>query len=248
MRKARPYSRKVLRRVQTLYEAFLAGELAGPEKHEVHPKLPIGSRENYLYFTLPCSLNFQRSSPALWSSALATFEDPETTYLFFPERVNKVPEGRVKRDLVKHRLALQTNRHPAIWLRICQTLENYYHNDPREILREADYDVRWIIRNLQKEKKALFPYLGGAKLSNYWLFILSKFTNAKLKYLEELSIVPDTHVTKSTIRLGLARKGARPPEVEQIWRSVLRDVGIPPAEMHSALWRWSRSGFRLRIQ
>ena len=77
----------VLENVKKLYQLFLAGAVKGPEKHEVNPGLPRGSRENYLYFTLPCCINFQRNSPALWQSALDTYQDPSTNYVFFPEQL-----------------------------------------------------------------------------------------------------------------------------------------------------------------
>ena len=60
---------------------------------------------------------------------------------------------------------------------------------------------------IQKEKKPLFPYLGGPKLSNYWLFILHDFTDVKFKNVEEISIIPDTHVIKSSIHLGVVEEG-----------------------------------------
>lgn len=239
--------RRTVERIKTLHKLFLLGGLRGPERHEVYPNLPLDGRENYLYFTLPCCVNFQRSSPAMWRSALETFEDSETNYVFFPERVCNTEHQKVAKDLIKHRLALQTNKHPQIWRRICETLHTHYDDDPRRILKEADYDVRTIIHIVQVEKKNLFPYLGGIKLSNYWLFILSSFTDVQLKNPEQISIIPDTHVVQSTVRLGLAFEGVSSKQVETIWKGILAETGIPSGEMHSALWRWSRSGFSVRV-
>lgn len=232
-----------LQRIVRLHELFLMGRIPGPAEHEVHPALARGSRDNFLYFTLASCLNFQRSSPALWASALRTFTDAQTNYVFFPERVVAASEGGLKRHLIRHRLALQTNKHPAIWLAICRTLHEHYTNDPRKVLEEGRFDVRRILPLVQTEKKRLFPYLGGPKLSNYWLFILSEFTDVRLVNLHELSIIPDTHVIRSSIRLGVVVDGASGSLVEQAWRPLLRKTGIPPTEMHSALWRWSRGGF-----
>lgn len=237
--------KETLQKIQKLHQAFRKNELKGPTKHEVHPDLPMGSRENYLYFTLPCCINFQRNSPALWQSAFATYQDPSTNYVFSPEKVGARRPAGVRRDLIRHRLALQTNTHPKIWMSICTTLRTHYESNPRNILAEDGYDVRRIIQNLQRHKKHLFPYLGGVKLSNYWLFVISRFTDAPLKNVEEISIIPDTHVVQSTVRLGLARPGVTPGEVEAIWRPIVRGLGIHPGEMHSALWRWSRNGFVL---
>lgn len=239
--------KKVLEKIRRLHQAFLNGELGGPIKHEVHPELPTGSRENYLYFTLPCCINFQRNSPALWQSALATYQDPTTNYLFSPEKIRARRPQEVRRDLIQYRLALQTNTHPNIWTSICATLRTHYESNPRNILAEGSYDVRKIIQNLQHHKKRLFPYLGGMKLSNYWLFIISRFTDAPLENVEEISIIPDTHVVQSTVKLGLARPGVTPGAAEAIWRPIVKKLAIHPGEMHSALWRWSRNRFVLEL-
>ncbi len=77
----------ILARVRKLKQLYDAGQIPQLHKHEVNPGLAQESRENYLYFTLPVCLNFQRSSPAMWQAALATWNDPETNYLYFPEKV-----------------------------------------------------------------------------------------------------------------------------------------------------------------
>ena len=71
-------------RVLKLYELFQTGKIPTLAQHEVNPGLEKGSRENYLYFTLPPCINFQRQSPAMWAAALKTWNDAETNYLFFP--------------------------------------------------------------------------------------------------------------------------------------------------------------------
>ena len=106
---------EVLEKVRMLLENFENGKIPKLEIHEVHPELEIDSRENLLYFTLPVSINFQRNSPAMWKSALATFEDPDTNYLFYPEKVVEKTLEQIKEDLPKHKLGLQKNKHSEIW-------------------------------------------------------------------------------------------------------------------------------------
>jgi len=232
-----------LDRARALHKLFLAGEVPGPVQHEVYPSIPRDSRENVLYFTLPAAVNFQRSSPALWKSALSTWEDVDTSYLFLPELVSVKPFEIIRSDLYKHRLAVQPNRHAIIWTKLCETFFRYYGSDPRNLLEECQFDVPTIINTLQREKKHLFPYLGGRKLSNYWLFMLSEFTDIELRQVHEISIIPDTHVIRGTIELGLLSGNPTPLQVEEVWRHALRELGVPPGEMHSALWRWSRNQF-----
>jgi len=233
-----------VKRLIALYEQGLIPTLA---QHEVNPGLPRDSRENYLYFTLPVCINFQRNSPAMWAAALATWEDPETQYVFFPEKLAKTPIEKVKSDLVKHRLALQPNKHTLIWTTIAKTLHDHYGDDPRSIIEEAESDAGKLISLLQKTHRKRFPYLSGPKLSNYWPFILSHYTHVQFKNSQEISIIPDTHVLQSSTRLGLTLVTATPLQVELAWKELLKDSGINPSQVHPVLWNWSRNKFRPEV-
>lgn len=230
-------------KIKKLLQHFKQGHIPTLAEHEVNPGLPKGSRENYLYFTLPVCLNFQRNSPALWKSALLTWNDPKTNYLFFPEKIAKTSLEKVQSDLGKHRLALQKNRHTHIWAAISKTLHDQFNDDPREIFKQTNYDVIKLLAMLQTTHKVHFPYLSGPKLSNYWPYILSHYTNLNLINPHEISIIPDTHVIKSTIHLGLTPTGAGSPEVTMVWKVLLKDSGISPVEVHPVLWNWSRNNF-----
>jgi len=230
-------------RVVRLHDLYLSGAIPGPAKHEVHPGLSRGSRENYLYFTLSPALNFQRNSPALWQSALDTYADVDTSFVFFPEDVVGRGPNATGSALLKHRLAIQTSRHPKIWYGLCETLNRAFSNDPREVLASANHDVERIVRLVQADRREEFPGLRGPKLSNYWLFILSQFTDAPLRNLAALSIIPDTHVIQATTYLGLTAHDSSPIVVERVWRETLLRLGLSPVVMHSALWRWSRNHF-----
>ncbi len=233
-----------VKRLLALYEQGLIPTL---HKHEVNPGLPLASRENYLYFTLPVCINFQRSSPAMWASALATYEDAATQYVFFPEELAARPMEQIRADLTKHKLALQPNKHVLIWTTIAATLHEFYEDDPRAILAEADSDAGQLIRLLQTTHKQRFPYLSGPKLSNYWPYILSHYTDAQFQNAHEISIIPDTHVIQSSEQLGLTEAGATPLQVEAAWRELLSGSGISPSQVHPVLWHWSRNKFQPEV-
>jgi len=233
----------ILPRVRRLLEHYQKGDIPLPLEHEVHPDLPLDSRDNYLYFTLPVCINFQRSSPAMWRSALETYEDPETRYIFYPEQLANTPLEKVRFDMVKHKLALQPSKHVLIWTTIARSLHEFYNDDPRKILEESNYDAKLLIGNLQTVNRKRFPYLSGPKLSNYWPFILSRFTDATFKNAQEISIIPDTHVIQSSVKLGLVSPSASSLKVEAVWRDVLTGSGIDPTTMHPVLWHWSRNNF-----
>jgi hypothetical protein len=240
-------SKVTLKKVRKLLALFQMGKIPTLTQHEVHPGLQRGSRENYLYFTLPPCLNFQRHSPAMWASALKTYSDKETRYLFSPEEVVRRPRGRIQKDLLKHKLALQLNKHTDIWIAICKTLHTHFQDDPRVLLASAEHDVPRILDILQNEHRKEFPYLSGPKMANYWLYILSQYTDAKFKRMEELSIIPDTHVLQSTVQLGLSKKLETPLEASRLWKELLVDSGIAPVHMHPVLWNWSRNNFKPEV-
>jgi hypothetical protein len=233
-----------VRRLIALYEQGLIPALA---QHEVNPGLARGSRDNYLYFTLPVCINFQRSSPAMWASALATWQDEATRYLFFPEQLAETPLEQIRADLTKHKLALQPNKHTLIWTTIAKTLHEYYQDDPRKIIAEADGDAGKLINLLQKTHRKRFPYLSGPKLSNYWPFILSRFTDVQFKNAQEVSIIPDTHVLQCGVHLGVTPAGATALQAEAAWKELLKDSGINPSQVHPMLWHWSRNKFQPEV-
>lgn len=237
-----------LEKVKRLLAIYDQGLIPTLHQHEVNPGLALGSRENYLYFTLPVCINFQRSSPAMWASALKTYEDESTRYVFFPEELASRSIEQIRNDLTKHKLALQPNKHVLIWTTIANTLHAYYHNDPREVIAEADSDAGELIHLLQVTHRKRFPYLSGPKLSNYWPYILSHYTDAQFMNAHAISIIPDTHVMQSSERLGLTLAGATPLQVELAWRELLKGSGINPSQVHPVLWNWSRNKFIPEVQ
>jgi hypothetical protein len=51
----------MLEKVRMLLSYYEQGLIPTLSQHEVHPDVPIGSRDCYLYFTLPVCINFQRN-------------------------------------------------------------------------------------------------------------------------------------------------------------------------------------------
>ena len=70
-------------KVYALLDAYKSGRLGGEKMPEdENPALDKSSKENYLYFTLPMALNYQRNSYKLWECANKTYKDTETTDVF----------------------------------------------------------------------------------------------------------------------------------------------------------------------
>lgn len=235
--------KEILQKVFSLHSFYKNGMIKTLARHEVNPGFDKSSRENFLYFTLPPCINFQRSSPAMWQAALKTWEDPKTNYLFYPEKVSKTPIRKVQRDLLKHKLGLQKNKHTEIWSKISKTLNEHFRNDPRAVLEAGNFDARKILTLVQKDQKKLFPYLSGPKMANYWLYILSCYTDMKLSNMSYISIIPDTHVIQCSIKLGIVNEKVSPENVAEAWRVLLDGTRLSPIDMHPVLWNWSRNDF-----
>lgn len=227
--------------LRKLIQSYEQGMFGGA--HEVHPGLPRGSRENYLYFTLAPSINFQRQSEALWRAADATYRDSATQFVFFPEETTRDEEDYFT-ALSKYSLASFKQKHTHIWYRLSQTLAQDYEADPRTLLSSCDHDVVKV-RNELARRRECFPYLSGPKLANYWLYILSCFTDVSFKNRHAITIIPDTHVMQATVRLGVLPERAASDRVAvaEAWVRLLDGTGIAPVDLHAPLWRWSRMGF-----
>lgn len=233
---------EVLDFLTTLRASYQRGDL-GPVVHETVPDGNPASRARYLYFTLAPSLNFQRRSEAMWASALKTFQDPNTSFVFFPENTGK-RNADYAAALACHGLATLHQRHTWIWLSISETLRRQFRSDPRTLLASCGYDVVKL-KDYVTANRHCFPYLSGPKLLNYWLYMVSCFTDAELVNREAISIIPDVHITRATAKIGLAAATSLTSAtvVERIWREFLDGTDLAPCDLHGALWRWSRLGF-----
>lgn len=183
----------------------------------------------------------------MWQAALKTWEDPNTNYLFYPEKVSEMPIEKVRSDLITHKLGLQPNKHTLIWSTISKTLNEHFDNDPRAVLEAGDFDAQKILTLVQKDQKKLFPYLSGPKMANYWLYILSQYTDVALSNMDHISIIPDTHVIQCSIKLGVVDTKANSERVATAWRELLNDTPLSPVDMHPVLWNWSRNNFQPEV-
>ena len=242
-------TQKVLDDIDKIYQMWSRGELGGEVMPEdANPHIDISSLENYLYFTLPMALNYQRNSYTLWESANKTYNDPETRFVFNPKEVVNRDFTEVQEALVKYRVALQKQKQTEIWLKLCHTFVDLYDGDIRKMFIELDHDVNKIRDFIQKKNKTRFPYLSGIKLCNYWLFVIYQYTDEKYKNIEDLTVAPDTHVVRGTHRLGLITdEELNRSDVQELvikrWNEVLKNSKYKPIDIHTPLWLWSRNGF-----
>lgn len=241
---------EILMNIEKLYKMYKKGELGGEVMPEdSNPKLELSSNENYLYFTLPMALNYQRNSYKLWESANKTYLDKETSFVFNPKEVAKRSFEEVQYALTKYKVALQKQKQTDIWISLCNTFNELFDGDIRKLFNTMSNDVDKIRNFIQKEQKTKFPYLSGTKICNYWLYVIYQYTDRKYKNIENLTVAPDTHVIKATHRLGLINDvELNKNDVQQIvinrWNELLKETKYKPIDVHTPLWLWSRNGFK----
>ena len=227
-------------------EKKLGGEFM-PEDY--NPNLSKSSNENYLYFTLPMALNYQRNSYKLWEGAKNTFEDNTTNFVFNINEVIDSSVSEVKKALTKYKLALQENKQTEIWMKLCFTIKNYFDGDIRLLFKNCDYDVNKIRNFIQVEHKKDFPYLSGNKICNYWLYVLYQYTDLKFCNLDALTVAPDTHILQASVKLGIINKeDLTKNDIQKIvaerFFDILKGSKYRPIDLHTPLWLWSRNGFK----
>ncbi len=239
-------------KVYALIDAYKQGKLGGEKMPEdENPSLDKASKEKYLYFTLPMALNYQRNSYTLWKCANKTYKATDTADVFDTKAAVSMDERILREKLVKYKVALQPNKQPIIWRTICETVENEFQGDIRLLFSENDYSVKKIKEYIVKNKKK-FPYLGGNKICNYWLYVMEQYTDVKFVDRENITVAPDTHVIQASERLGiiLAEEVAQ-GNVQEIvanrWKEILKGTDLVSIDVHTPMWLWSRGKFSVDI-
>lgn len=233
--------KEILNKVDKLIKMYKDGKLGGEVMPEdANPHFERSSLENYLYFTLPMALNYQRNSYTLWESALKTYNDNETRFVFNPKICLEKSFEEVQYALTKYKVALQKQKQTEIWLTLCNTFTELFDGDIRKLFDSLNNDVDKIRNFIQKDNKKKFPYLSGTKICNYWMYVIYQYTDRKYKNIEKLTVAPDTHVCKATHKLGLITEDEfNSNNVQQIvidrWQELFKDTKYKPIDIHTPL-------------
>lgn len=240
----------IMSKVELLIKMYKNGKLGGEVMPEdANPHFEKSSLENYVYFTLPMALNYQRNSYALWESALKTYNDEETRFVFTPAICLEKSFEEVQHALTKYKVALQKQKQTEIWISLCNTFVELFDGDIRKLFDELGNDVDKIREFIQIKNKKEFPYLSGTKICNYWMYVIYQYTDRKYKNIENLTVAPDTHVCKATYKLGLINEQEFNSNNVQLiviekWQKLLKNTQYKPIDIHTPLWLWSRNGFK----
>lgn len=241
---------EILKQVDKLILMYKNGELGGEVMPEdANPHFEKSSMDNYLYFTLPMALNYQRNSYTLWQSALQTYNDEETKFVFNPKYCLEKSFNEVQYALTKYKVALQKQKQTEIWIKLCETFVELFDGDIRKLFDKMNNDVDDIRNFIQIKNKKKFPYLSGTKICNYWMYVIYQYTDRRYKNIEHLTVAPDTHVCKSTYKLGLiSEEELNSNNVQLIvidrWEKLFKNTKYKPIDIYTPLWLWSRNGFK----
>lgn len=243
---------EILRKVYNLRKAHQDGLLGGEKMPEdENPYLDKDSKENYMYFTLPMALNYQRNSYVLWECANRMHADETARSVFDSKAVCNMDEEILRDYLVNYKVALQPNKQPVIWKTLCETIENTLDGDIRNLFLYNDFSVKKVKDCIQSHKKE-FPYLGGNKICNYWLYVLEQYTDIRFVDRENITVAPDTHVVQASTRLGvISEEEAGYSNVQELladrWAELLKGTELVPIDVHTPMWLWSRGKFEVEI-
>ena len=77
--------------------------------------------------------------------------------------------------MLKHKVALQPNKHVATWLALCKTLQRDFEGDVRNLFTTCKWDIPTILHYMQKEHKRIFPIYVGRRFvtTGYTLLALT---------------------------------------------------------------------------
>lgn len=123
--------------------------------------------------------------------------------------------------------------------------------DIRKLFSDNEYSVQKIKAYIAKYKKN-FPYLGGNKICNYWLYVMEQYTDVKFADRDNITVAPDTHVIQASERLGIiSTEETSHSNVQEIvsdrWREILKGTDLVPIDIHTPMWLWSRGKFSVEI-
>ena len=244
---------EILENVNKLVYAYRTGILGGEKMPEdENPNLDKGSKENYMYFTLPMALNYQRNSYVLWECANRMYADELARKVFDSREVCHISEELLRKYLVENKVALQPNKQPLIWKKLCETVEDKLEGDIRNLFSINNYSVKKVKEYIANNKKD-FPYLGGNKICNYWLYVLEQYTDIVFVDRENITVAPDTHVIQASQRLGvISAEEAQLSNVQiflaERWQELLKGTDLAPIDVHTPMWLWSRGKFEIDIE
>jgi len=247
-----------------IHESFathgILGHKAMPE--DILPEgIHKGSLEHLMFITLTVSIDYRRDAMVLWENSRKTFEDIETRYLFDPKSVYESPIDKILDDMQKYKLSIKPKKDAVIWSRNAISFFKKWDGDPRNFLKDCDWDSLIIPIRLKNDYYVSdgklikdYKYLGGDKIGPLWIKMLrDNFGISNLSNLNKVPIPVDIHVARATLATGIVKGDFKGDlanlfkYVREAWFESVRDLKIEDRpmialDMDEPLWHLSKNG------
>lgn len=216
-----------------------------------------GSYEHLMFITLVVSIDYQRNADQLWEAGRKTFEDEQTRWLFFPEKILKKNFDEIVEAMKVHKLSKKSKKDAKIWFDVSKSFFEVYDSNPLNLIEQCNHDALEIFnRKFDLRFKQSFPYLSGDKIFPLWIRMLYDTVGIGLKNIDKIPIPVDVHIARATFTTGCLigkYKGTIPKVFSQIdegWKKAIELVNHPKLryrlQLDEPLWHLSKYGCRFR--
>jgi len=208
-----------------------------------------GSYNHLMFITLTVSIDYQRDAPELWKVSRRTMDDPDALWIYSPKEVNKRTDGELINTMQKYRLSKKPIKDSLeIWKPVCKSFYGLFSSDPRNLLKECDYDALKVFELMKTKYKRHFPYLSGKKILPLWIRMINDVIGINLKNLDKIPIPVDIHIARATLCLGCLKGkyiGSIEDifmEIDKVWKDACKSLPYYRLQLDEPLWHLSKYG------
>ena len=216
-----------------------------------------GSLEHLIFITLTVALDYQRDSDTLWENSRATYNDPETQYLFSFSSVLTQTQDKIMQDMKKHHLSQRYTNDADAWIKLSNSFSQYWNGNPLDFIEDCHWNGKTILERLKLDKhqgSRDFPYLSGDKIGPLWVrMIRDNVGIEKINNLNKIPIPVDIHIARATFTLGVIHGTFNGPlsdsfpEIREAWRKGVMGLNSIDREMialdvDEPVWMLSKYG------
>jgi len=216
-----------------------------------------GSYEHLMFITLVVSIDYQRNADQLWEAGRKTFEDEQTRWLFFPEKLVKKNFDEIIEAMIVHKLSKKPKKDAKIWFDVSKSFFEVYDSNPLNLIKQCNYDALEIFnKKFDSRFKQSFPYFSGDKIFPLWIRMLYDNVEIKLKNIDKIPIPVDVHIARATFTTGCLTgnyEGTIPKvfsQIDETWKKAVELVNHPKLkyrlQLDEPLWHLSKYGCRFR--
>jgi hypothetical protein len=215
-----------------------------------------GSYDQLMFITLVVSIDYQRDADQLWAAGRKTFENNETRWLFYPEKLVQKPKD-IKKSLQTYKLSKKPEKDAGIWSMVSKSFLEQYGSNPLNLVAECDYDAAKIYQkkfNLRFKKS--FPYFSGDKIFPLWIRMLNDNLRISLRNIDQIPIPVDVHIARATFATGCLTGEYQgnisqvAPKIDESWKATMALINDAELkyrlQLDEPLWHLSRFGCTFR--